>query len=62
MSTALSSLAGGAAVTQTMHVTNSLVGQKPLAMRLRVQFEVEDIMGNQKVQEIIEVTGFPSTC
>lgn len=49
-------------MTQTMHVTNSLVGQKPLAMRLRVQFEVEDIMGNQKVQEIIEVTGFPSTC
>lgn len=44
---------------QNMTVTRQVAG-KPLAMRLRLHFRVEGILGAEDVQEIVEVKGFSS--
>eukprot|EP00898_Chlorokybus_atmophyticus_P001919 jgi/Chlat1/2728/Chrsp182S02896 len=43
-------------VTQTLHITNSAHGQKPLAMRLRIQYNVN----GTPLTEQGEVTNFPA--
>ena len=42
-------------VTQRLHVHNSLAGQKPLVMRLRISYQ----LGGQPVLEQAEVSTFP---
>jgi AP-1 complex subunit gamma-1 len=42
-------------VTQRLHVTNTLHGQKPLVMRLRISYS----LGGQQVLEQCEVSSFP---
>lgn len=46
--------AGGA--TQALHVSNSMHGQKPLVMRLRISYT----LGDQQVTEQAEVANFPA--
>lgn len=48
--------AGGGVATQTLHVTNSMHGQKPLVMRLRISYSVG---GAPAVVEQCEVNNFP---
>lgn len=55
--TTLPAGAGGPPVTQVLHVTNTMHGQKPLAMRLRVAYTMQ---GGQQVVEMAEVSGFPT--
>jgi AP-1 complex subunit gamma-1 len=43
------------AATQVLHVVNSMQGQKPLVMRLRLAFTLR----GQSVVEQAEVTNFP---
>jgi AP-1 complex subunit gamma-1 len=47
---------GGAPVTQAIHVTNSMHGQKPIALRLRISYVHN---GATKV-EMCEVSGLPA--
>lgn len=47
---------GGGTATQTLHVTNSMHGQKPLVMRLRISYSVG---GAPAVVEQCEVSNFP---
>jgi len=47
---------GAAPVTQVLHVTNSMHGQKALVMRLRLAYT----QGGQGVTQQCEVSGFPS--
>lgn len=49
-------LASGGGATQTLHVTNSMHGQKPLVMRLRISYSVG---GAPAVVEQCEVNNFP---
>ncbi len=41
--------------TQALHVTNTMHGQKPLVMRLRIVYT----QGDQQVTEQAEVSNFP---
>lgn len=47
---------GAGSVTQALHITNSMHGQKPLVMRLRLAYT----LGDQQVTEQAEVSGFPA--
>lgn len=47
---------GVGSVSQKLHVTNTLQGQKPLVMRLRVNYS----KGGQPVLQQLEVNSFPA--
>ena len=47
---------GGGGVSQALHVTNSMHGQKPLVMRLRISYTGAD---GAPVTEQGEVSNFP---
>jgi AP-1 complex subunit gamma-1 len=53
-STVLAALGGSA--SQKLHVVNSMVGQKPLVMRLRVNYS----KAGQPISQQLEVNNFPA--
>lgn len=46
---------GGGSVTQKLHIINTMHGQKPLVMRLRVNYS----KAGQPVLQQLEVSNFP---
>lgn len=58
-SSAVVPAAGGGSVTQSMKVVNSMVGQKALAMRVKIAYSVG---GKTAVNEEATITGFPAGC
>lgn len=47
---------GATSVTQSIHISNSMHGQKPLVMRLRLNFS----KNGQPVMQQVEVSNFPA--